>query len=473
MKTDNSTFLAEEPLFPLLVKMSTPAIIGMLVMALYNVVDTIFVGRGAGSLAIAGLAIVFPIQMIVGALGQMVGVGAASIVSRRLGEKNMGDAEAALGTSLLFIAIVGLVLAVMLVGFTEPVLRMFGATDAILPFATDYVIFLLLSLPVHAVTLAGTNLIRAEGAAKTAMNVMLVGIILNIILDPIFIFWLDMGIKGAAIATAIAQFVGFIWMALFYIRGNSVVSLRVKHLVLRGDILREILILGLPNFVQMAGVSIISTLFNNLLGIYAGDIGISAYGVIFRLFSFVIMPINGLAQGFQPIAGFNYGAGKFDRVRKVFYLALVSSTAVAGFFYFFLMLFPDVFIKWFTTDMALVEYTVPALRTMIIMTPLVGIQVVSSIYFQAVGKGIPALLLGLSRQFLVLLPVVLIFSRLFGAAGIWYSFPASDVISTVITVTALFFEIRHLGTLHRNSLVENINPDGEHIESTVVGSAAS
>jgi len=385
--------------------------------------------------------------MAVGALRQMVGVGGASIISRRLGEKKMAEAEKTLGTSLLFTAAISLVLSILIALFSESILRLFGATDAIMPYAMDYVVIILIGFPVHAISMTGNSLISAEGNAQKAMQAMLIGTIVNIILDPIFIFGLDMGIQGAAIATIIGQSCSFVWIFLYYYRGKSIVPLRLSNMVIRWHILGKVLILGLPSFIQMAGFSLITTVINNILGTHGGSMAISTYGIIFRLLSFIFMPISGLAQGFQPIAGFNYGAGNYDRVRKVLYLALFSATAIAGVSYGIIMLFPGFFVGLFTTDAALINIATPALQTMALLTPIIGIQMISSIYFQAVGKGVPAILLGLSRQFIVLLPIVLILSRLYGVNGVWMSFPIADAISTIITVSALSFELRRLGTI--------------------------
>jgi len=449
---DKSAFLGEDRLFPLLMRMSVPAIVGMLVMALYNVVDTIFVGRGASSLAIAGLTIAFPLQMIVGAVGQMIGVGAASIISRRLGEKRMGDAEAALGTAFASIAVISLVLAAVVGIFSREILVLFGATDEVMPYALEYVNTVVWGFPFLALGMSGNNMIRAEGNARMAMNTMLLGMGLNIILDPVFIFGLGMGIRGAALATVVSQACSFAWILLYYLKGKSAVALRGGHLRICNARLGEMTVLGLPNFVQMAGLSIITTIINNMLGTQGGAIAISSYGIANRLLSFIFMPITGLAQGFQPIAGYNYGARRFDRVKKVLLLASLSATVIALFCYAFIMAFPEMLVSMFTTDTALIAFGTPALRTMSLVIPIIGFQIVSSIYFQAVGKGMPALLLGLSRQFIVLLPIVLIFSHVYGINGVWASFPAADLLSTVITMAALGFEMRHLNTKHRETL---------------------
>ncbi|TCS40209.1 MATE family efflux transporter [Reinekea marinisedimentorum] len=440
----SSDFLGKEPLFPLLMRLSVPAVVGMMVMAMYNIVDSIFVGRGAGSLALAGLAIAFPVQISLGALGQMVGVGSASIASRKLGEGKQDEAEAALGACVAFVLILGVLVTGLLAMTLESTLTLFGATDAILPYAKDYVQVLLWAVPLQMAAMSTMNLIRAEGNAKKAMNVMLTGIVLNIILDPIFIFVLDMGIKGAAWATVIGQAVNFVLVFLYYLRGNSVLKLKRENLKLRFKLIREIVVLGLPNFVQMAGTGLIATIINNLLGSFSGEVAISTYGIISRLMSFLMMPLGGIAQGFQPIAGFNYGAKNYLRVRQVFMLALGLGAGISLLFFSLVMTFPGALIGLFTTDPELQAYAIPALKMFCMATPIIGFQMISSIYFQAIGQARPAMLLGLSRQFIVLLPMIFLLSHFYQAQGIWVAFPASDLISVLVTGLVLSFELRKL-----------------------------
>jgi putative MATE family efflux protein len=435
-------------------RLSVPAVVGMMVMALYNIIDSIFVGRGVGSLGLAGLAIAFPIQITLGALGQMVGVGSASIASRKLGEGRKDEAESVLGTCVLYVFLLGVLVAIGLSVSLESVLTLFGATESILPYAKDYVLILLFSIPLQMTSMSSINMIRSEGNAKVAMQIMIAGIILNIILDPIFIFGFDMGIKGAALATVLGQATNFTIVSIYFVRGKSVLKLRAKNIRLRFNLIREITILGLPNFVQMAGTGLIATVINNILGVYAGDIAISTYGIITRLTSFLMMPLGGIAQGFQPIAGFNYGAKNYQRVRQVFLLALGIATGIATLFFVVIMTMPEILVGLFTTDQALLAYAVPALRTMSLCTPIIGIQMISSIYFQAVGRGRPALLLGLSRQFLFLLPMVLLLSQFFQAAGVWAAFPISDFMATLITCLVLAFELRKL-----NRKINTLQPE--------------
>lgn len=451
-QNDKAAFLGTDKLFPLLIKMSVPAIIGMMVGAFYNVADTIFVGRGVGAMAIAGLSIAFPIQMIVHALAKMIGVGGASIISRRLGEKNHEAASRALGTALASGTCIVLAVSGAIAVFRTPILRVFGATETILPYAAEYLDTVLWGFPFIAFSMMGNDLLRSEGRAKTAMGTMLIGMILNIILDPIFIFVFDMGIRGAALATVISQGCSFLWVLLFYVRRRGSVALHSRDLRINVVQLGEMVLLGVPNAVQMAGMSILAMIVNNTLAKVGGDVAISTYGMIHRLLSFIIMPILGLSQGFQPIAGYNYGAKDFVRVKHILLLTAFSAVALASGFYACIRLFPEAFIGMFTTDAELISLAAGALMIMSMAMPIMGLQIVASVYFQAIGKGIHALFLGLSRQFLILIPTVLILPRIYGLNGVWASFPVSDCLSTVITMTVLVFEIRHLKVRHDATL---------------------
>ncbi len=443
-QSDTSAFLGKEKLFPLLLRMSIPAIIGMMVGAFYNIADTIFLGRGAGPMAIAGLAVAFPIQMIVPALAKMIGVGGASIISRRLGERNHAGAASALGTAFSSGITIALVLTASIAVFTIPILKLFGATETILPYSTEYLRTVLWGLPFIAFSMMGNDLIRSEGKAKTAMGTMLIGMILNIILDPIFIFGFGMGIRGAALATVIAQCCSFLWVLLFYLGKRSNVALERRYLGINLPQLGEMILLGLPNAVQMAGMSVLTAVINNTLGTMGGDMAITTFGMIHRLLSFVFMPILGLAQGFQPIAGYNYGAKDYSRVKHILLLTALSAVVLALGFYVCIRLFPQNLIGMFTTDTELISFAARALMIMSTVMPVIGLQIVSSVYFQAIGKGMYALLLGLSRQFLFLIPSVLILPRFYGLHGVWASFPVSDFLSTAIAITAVVLEIRHL-----------------------------
>ena len=300
----------------LLAKLSIPAMIGMMVNALYNVVDTIYIGRGVGALAIGGLTISFPFQMIVMAIGMTIGVGAASVISRNLGSGNRDKAYKAAGTALSVSIIIGLIMMIGGTLYLDQILRLFGASDTLIGYARSYLSVILFGVPLISFAMTSNNLVRAEGKAMIAMVSMLIGTGMNIILDPIFIFVFHLGIRGAAIATVISQALSFFFLLYFFVSGKSSLRIKIAYLIPDFHLFKEMVLIGLPAFVRQAGGSVLAVIMNNVLLFFGGDLAISSYGVINRLLMFTLMPIFGVVQGFQPIAGYNYGAENFDRVQK-------------------------------------------------------------------------------------------------------------------------------------------------------------
>ena len=325
--------LSTEPVPKLLVRFGFPAVIGMFVNALYNLVDTIFVGHGVGPYAIGGLAIAFPYQLFLYALAAMIGVGAASIVSRALGAKQYDRASNTASNALVYAVAASLVLTVVGYLFIDQILEIFGATEGILDYARDYLGIVMSGTTFLVVAVVGNSLIRAEGRAMIAMVSMLSGAVVNIILDPIFIFALDMGVRGAAYATLIARFVHFAFAIGLLRRGGTLLTMKLGHFVPRVAIWREITAIGVPTFVRQIGSSVLAVVVNNVLRVHGGAMGISVFGAINRLLMFGMMPIFGVAQGFQPIVGFNYGARLFGRVRETVKVAILGATAMGSLFF--------------------------------------------------------------------------------------------------------------------------------------------
>jgi len=439
-----STLLGNEPVGRLLAKMAVPATVAMFVNALYNVVDTIFVGRGVGALAIGGLSVAFPLQMIVISIGLMIGIGAASIVSRSLGA---GDAERAartVGTAFTLAALFAIAVSAASYAFIDPLVRLFGATDELFTYARDYLSVILPGAVFVSFAIASNHLVRSEGQALASMTIMLVGAVSNIILDPIFIFGFDMGIRGAALATVVGQFLSFSYAIFFYLSGKSGLALRPHHLVPRPAIVRELLALGVPTFIRQFGASFFVIVTNNALAAYGGNIAISAFGVIHKVLIFSLMPLFGIAQGFQPIAGYNYGAGKLLRVREAVRKAAATSVITASIFFTAVMLFPAAIFSLFSTSTELISLGSYAIRIVLLVIPLIGLQITGTVFFQAVGMAIPSLVLSLSRQILLLIPLVVVLPRFFGLSGVWMAFPVADVLATLITVVWLRYEMRKL-----------------------------
>lgn len=438
--------LGEEKISKLLVNLSLPATIGMIVNALYNLVDTIFVGRGVGAIAIGGLAIAFPIQMVIMAFAQMIGIGAASSISRSLGAKDIEKADYVAGNSFLCVIVLSSIIAAIGLIFIEPMLMLFGSTKTILPYAKDYIIIILWGSIFFSFAMSSNNLIRAEGNAKVAMATMLIGAILNIILDPIFIFIFKLGIKGAALATIISQFISFLYILKYLYSGKSSLKVKLHHLRPKMPIIIEILTVGSAAFFRQVTGSVVAIVVNNSLRIFGGDIALIIAGILHRVIMFVFMPLFGVIQGMQPIVGFNYGAKKLDRVKEAIKLSLITTTAIATFGWLIAELFPFAIISVFTRDAEVIEKGSTIIRIVLSMIPVIGIQIVGAALFQSLGKAVPSLILSLLRQVLLFIPLVIILPRIFGLGllGIWIAYPAADILSVILTALFLRSELKKM-----------------------------
>ncbi len=445
--------LADNNVNRLLVKLSLPAMAGMIVMALYNVVDTIFVGRGIGSMALAGLSIVFPIQIVVMAVGQLVGIGSGSAISRYIGSGETEKAKSVLGNAFLYTTVLSLIITVAGLVFMDPLLRLFGASDAVMPYAKDYMGIIVFASILFTTAMASNNILRAEGRAKTAMNTMIIGALGNIILVPIFIFGLNMGVKGAATATVLAQFISVVYVLIAIRKGSDSLKLESHHLKPDFNIIKEITGVGLSSFLRNIAGSMIFALINNKLGVFGGDLAIAAYGILQRLLRFLFMPLFGIAQGLQPIVGYNYGANRPEKIKEANRSAIIAATALAILGFAVIQLMPRFLFSIFTTDAALIEVGVNASRIMILLIPVVGFQVVGTTMFQALGKAIPSIILSLSREVLFLVPVVLILPGILGLNGVWLAFPIADLFAFVLT---LVLYLRFIQTL-KNTKVAEVN----------------
>lgn len=436
--------LGTEKIGALLLRLSLPATVGMMVNALYNVVDTIFIGRGVGSLAIGGLAIAFPIQMVIMSFALMVGIGAASAISRSLGAKNVEKADYVAGNAFISIAVLSLILMILGLSFTDPMLRLFGATDTLLPYARDYISVILIGSIFFSFTVASNNLVRAEGNAKVAMTTMVVGTGLNILLDPIFIFVFKLGIKGAAYATIISQFVSFIYIITYLYGGKSSLKVKLHHLKPDIRIIKEIFTVGFSAFARMVAGSLVAIVLNNSLRVYGGDAAITVLGIVNRLIMFLFMPLFGVVQGMQPIAGFNFGRGMTDRVKEVVKLSIRITVILASFSWLIGQLFPKAIMSVFTKDTGIIDMGTDVVRIVTLMVPIIGIQIVGAALYQSLGKALPSLIFSLLRQVIMFIPLVLILPGVFnlGLLGIWLAFPIADLFSTLITAFILKKEMK-------------------------------
>lgn len=462
---DNAKQLGEVKVSTLLLKFSVPAIIGMMVNATYNLVDRIFIGNGVGSLGIAATTVGFPIMLITMAFSMLIGFGANSILSIRLGEQKRDEAEQILGNAVALLFGVGMLITIPGLIFLEPLLRAFGASDAVLPYAKDYMSIIIMGTTFQAVGFGMNNFIRAEGNPKMAMNTMLIGAVLNTILCPIAIFVLGWGIRGAGIATIFSQFVSMMWVLYYFFGGKSLLKVHAKNLKLHMDTVKMILTLGFAPFAMQIAASFQSMVLNQGLKEYGGDVAISAMGVTMSIITMILMPIFGINQGVQPIIGYNYGARKYDRVKEALKTGILAATAICVLGFVITRLFPEQLVSIFnSSDKELVKLGVLTMNISFLFVPIIGFQIVGSSYFQAVGKPKHATFLSLSRQVLILIPLLLILPKFFGFQGVVGSMPVSDILASIVTAIFLYYEIRHLDDSHTKSLDPKKSRDPESDE---------
>ncbi|NTV90637.1 MAG: MATE family efflux transporter [Clostridiales bacterium] len=444
--SDNTLRLEKDSVIKLLLEFSIPAIIGMVVSSLYNVIDRIFIGHSAGSLGIAGITVGFPIMMVQFAFGGMIGMGATALISIRLGQKRKEDAELVVGNAVTLLTILGIVLAVLGLLFLDPLLRFFGSSDEVLPYAREYMEIILGGSIFQMLSFGMNNFIRAEGKPGKSMATMIVSAILNAVFAPIFIFGFHWGMRGAALATVLAQFIVAVWIVMHFATGKSLLVIRAKNLKLQFDIVAQIVTIGFAMFAMQVAQSVLTAIMNKSLLKYGGDVAISAIGIVNTLATLIVMPIVGINQGAQPLIGYNYGAMKYDRVKKTLKYAIIfgSAMSIAGFAV--TQAIPSQLIAIFNSrDAELISIGSPAMRIFLLALPLVGFQIVGSGYFQAVGKPMQSTILNLLRQVIILIPLLLILPQFFQLQGVLISAPISDFLAAIITAAFLFFEIRKLG----------------------------
>ena len=442
MDSQKKNVLDDDRIGRLLLRLSMPAFAGMFVMALYNVVDTIFIGHYVGPLGIAGLSIVFPIQMLTMGIGQMTGMGGASLVSRLIGARNTPRAEHALGNALTFTVIISVALTIAGLWNPDVWLRLMGASEAILPYAQDYMTVILTGVVFRTFAMSQNFLIRATGNARVPMIGMIMGAGLNIALDAIFIIPLGMGVKGAALATVIAQLVTSLYFLRYYLSGKSFLRVHLPNLAIKWDILKSILAIGISSFARTAAQSLAVVFVNRTLLAFGGDLAISSYGLIQRIMIFALMPSIVIGQGMQPILGFNYGAGRYDRALKVIKTAIIAATIYSIIAFCALYFAPELFIRVFTTDSELIVLTAHAARHIFFAVYLIGFIVVGSIVFQAIGKAAQAFVTAVARPALFLLPLVFILPNYWQLDGVWLAFPITDALTSILVLVLLIPEIR-------------------------------
>ena len=446
-ENERSKSLGTEPIVNLLMKHSIPAIVGMLVNALYNIVDRVFIGRGVGGVAIGGVYLGMPLMLIIMAFGMLVGIGGNTLVSIRLGQKRKDEADQIASNSLMLLIIIGVIFSILGLIFLKPLLNLFGASASNIGYATDYLRIILLGGTFNVVGFGMNNFIRGEGNPKTAMFTMLIGAFLNIVLDYIFIIIFKMGVQGAALATIISQLVSALWVLYYFYSKKSVLSIQKKYLKIKMKIFKDIVSNGLAPFSMQLAASMVAALYNTNLQALGGDLATSSMGVINSLSMVILMPAYGINQGSQPIMGYNYGATKHDRVKKTLMYATLGATLITTLGFLIVQIFPTQIITLFVGQdgsKELLNIAVPGIRILLSMLPFVGIQIVSTSYFQAIGRPKEATLLSMSRQVLILIPALLILPNIFGLTGIWMSGALADLLSSVISIVLIINSVKKL-----------------------------
>ena len=437
--------LGSKPIGKLLLEYSLPAIIGMTVTSLYNIIDSIFIGHGVGALAISALAVTFPLMNLLIAFCTLVGVGGATICSIRLGQKDKDGAEHILGN----VTILSLIISVLFAGFNliflDDILTLFGASSDTLPYARDFMKIILLGCPISYIMIGLSNVMRATGYPTKAMLTQVLSVVCNIIFAPIFIFWLEWGMHGAAIATVLSQVVGMSWVLWHFFDNKSYIRFRKECFKLRKRIAKNILSIGMSPFFMNVCACLIAIFINNRLLTFGGDYYVGAFGIVNRMQMLFVMVVLGIAQGMQPIVGYNFGAGNIQRVRNSLKYGIAAGVSVTSFGCLCGLFIPELLVKMFTDDPQMIDKSVDALTISLLMFPVVGAQIVITQYFQSIGKAVSAIFLSLSRQLLFFLPGLIFLPNFFGVKGVWFSMPVSDFMAFVIATVLLILQFKKIG----------------------------
>ena len=432
------TELGTKPIGSLLVKYATPAVIAMTAASLYNIVDAIFIGQGVGPLAIAGVSLSFPVMQLTAAFGSMVGVGASTLMSVKLGEKDYGTARKILGNVLVLNIIMGLSIGFLMQLFINPILFFFGASPATVNYARDFMTIILAGNVVTHLYMGLNALLRSAGHPRNAMKATITTVLINLMLAPLFIYVFNWGIRGAALATVSSQTLVLMWQFKLFSNKDEFIHFERGTYRLNRNIVISALSIGMsPFLMNLCGCSV-TVFFNWSLSHYGGDLDIAAYGISNRLAFLFAMIVVGLNQGMQPIAGYNYGARKHDRLREILLKTIFAATIVVVCGFLLSVFIPHLCARAFTKDIQLVDISAHAIRIMFVTFPIVGFQMVTTNFFQCIGKVKISIFLSLTRQLLFLIPLIYLLPKAFGLNGVWYSVPAADTLSTFLTAFFLY-----------------------------------
>ena len=433
-----------EPIGKLLIKHAVPSSLGILVMSLNILIDTILVGHWIGPNAIAAINIVLPVSFFVAAIGMSIGIGGGSIISRSLGNKNHDKANKTFGNQISLTLISTIFFMSLGLYYTNDLIPLFGGKGALFDLAKIYYVIVMLGVPVLGLCMMSNNTIRSEGKPKIAMYAMFIPSVSNLCLDYLFIYELGLGMYGAALATSLSYIICGLYILRFFVLKKSDLKLNISDLKFDVSIVKETVSLGFVTLSRQAAVSLTVLVVNNILFSLQGESMIAVYAIISRMLMFMLFPILGITQGFIPIAGYNFGAKNKDRVLNSVKKAIIYSTAMATVIFLFIYTFSDLVANAFTSDQNIINKTSDALILVFMATPIIGIQLIGSAYFQAIGRAFPALMLTLSRQVFFLIPLVFFLSKIYGVYGVWISFPLAELLSTVLTGIYLNFELKKL-----------------------------
>lgn len=444
-KTNQFNVLAEKPVGSLLMQYAIPAIVAMAASSVYNIIDGIFIGQGVGAEAIMGLALTGPLMSLTAAFGAMVGVGAATLMSVKLGQKDYGTAQKILGNVVIMNLTLGIVLGLLLLVFINPILRFFGASDVTLPYARNFMSIILVGNVVTHMYLGLNALLRSTNRPQKAMCATIGTVVLNCILAPIFIFVLGWGIRGAATATIMAQMIMLTWQLRLFSNKDELIHLSRSIIKLDVKIVKESLLVGLPQFLINLCACLVAAMMTRSLTTYGGDMAVGAFGICNRFILFIVMVVIGLNQGMQPIAGYNFGARRYDRVLGVLSKALIFGSIITLTGFVIGVFFPTPFVSVFAKDSPqLIKMSAHALSCMVMMFPIVGIQIVSTAFFQSIGYAPKSIFLSLTRQLIFLVPAIFILPHLYAdpLEGLWHAAPVADGLASVLAITLLVLQVK-------------------------------
>lgn len=444
-KTNQFNVLAEKPVGSLLMQYAIPAIVAMAASSVYNIIDGIFIGQGVGAEAIMGLALTGPLMSLTAAFGAMVGVGAATLMSVKLGQKDYGTAQKILGNVVIMNLTLGIVLGLLLLVFINPILRFFGASDVTLPYARNFMSIILVGNVVTHMYLGLNALLRSTNRPQKAMCATIGTVVLNCILAPIFIFVLGWGIRGAATATIMAQMIMLTWQLRLFSNKDELIHLNRSIIKLDVKIVKESLLVGLPQFLINLCACLVAAMMTRSLTTYGGDMAVGAFGICNRFILFIVMVVIGLNQGMQPIAGYNFGARRYDRVLGVLNKALIFGSVITLTSFVIGVFFPTPFVSVFAKDSPqLIKLSAHALSCMVMMFPIVGIQIVSTAFFQSIGYAPKSIFLSLTRQLIFLVPAIFILPHLYAdpLEGLWHAAPVADGLASVLAITLLVLQVK-------------------------------